>query len=250
MTDMEGRVMPPVGVMDRLHGLHLVAWQSPERVARELDELGADPNEAMEGGLRALHLAAITPMPAGIQAIEALIEAGADPNASDDMLAPPAFWAARWGEKAAVAELVTKTDEAEDRRDAWGRNIAHWWACGREERGKDSERVLIDCLVDWDQFDEFGAKPVHWAAALAGRVARLVNLAPEMVRMEDRQGFHPIHWAAGAGEVGTCHQLARLGAEASEPIGGIDIRDLLPDSMKDAWPEDGAGGDAKPGMEP
>ena len=255
MTETETRAAAPLGVMERLHGLHSVAWRTPEEISEQLDELGADVNEAMEGGLRPLHLAAITPLPAGTRAITALIEAGADPNEVDDMQAPPAFWAARWGVQAGLAELVIRTDQAFSRLDAWGRNIAHWWACGADERGAGSEALLDPDEVDWEQHDELGANPIHWAAAMPGRVARLVQLEPEHVIAPDRRGFLPIHWAAVCGQIETCRQLARLGHEklgtdATRPVGDITIRDLLPGELKGQWDDEPPHEAAGPEMAP
>ncbi len=235
-TDNE-RPMPPRNLFARLRDLHRTAWVAPHELEDRLNGPGQDPNGKMDDdAVRPLHIAAISPMPRAAAGVRALLAAGADPDLADAMGAPPAFWAARWGEAAALAELIRGTQGVADRLDAWQRGIAHWWAMGNDDVGEASDQLLLDEGVPFQLLDHLGAAPIHWAAAIGGRVERLLALDGDFAMLPDRAGFLPIHYAAGAGiTLQAVPQLIAAGADPDRAAGQFWPADFLADDMKDEW---------------
>ena len=231
------RPMPPSDIFSRLRDLHRMAWAAPHELGDELSALNEDPNAKLdEDAVRPLHLAAISPMPGATEGVEALLAAGADPNLADGMGAPPLFWAARWGEAATVAELAVKTEEAAELKDSWDRTIAHWWAMGDDGTGKASEQVLAEVKADFAAIDHIGAGPVHWAAAVGGRIRRLLALDGEMATMPDRAGFLPFHYTTGAGiTLKAVPHLIAAGADPAHLAGQFRPADFLDEPFEEEW---------------
>lgn len=238
MTDDTERALPPGDLFAQMRDLHLMAWKHPHRIPKQLAAGENDPNIAMAHGLRPLHLAASSPMPKALEALTALLDAGADPNLIDELGAPPLFWAVRWGEAEIVSKLIPCTEAAASRLDNWARGIVHWWAMGSDDEGEASEQLLREAGADFTRLDGIGAAPIHWAAALGGRIERLLAFDPSMAQLEDERGYLPIHYAAGAGiTLAACGPLIAAGADPHQAAGQFRPDEMVPDTMKAEWHE-------------
>ena len=232
-----GRPMPAIGLFEELRDLHLQAWQSPHELHELANDHDGDPNEVLNNhGVRPLHLAAISPMPRAMDGVTGLMAAGADPNLTDALGAPPVFWAVRWASADITSVLIRETSDVAQLRDRWKRTIAHWWAIGPVDEGEGTQLALRDAGVEFNHLDDLGSAPIHWAAALGGRVDRLLAKEPHLVHQPDRRGFQPMHYAASAGvTMATCKALIRRGADVEGLVGQFRPVDLVPDSMRADW---------------
>ncbi len=211
-----------------LTGLRRVLWESPEQAEEHLPAAGgAQLNEICPRGVPLLHIAAISPMPAAAAAVRALLAAGARPEQTDAIGAPAACWAARWG----TAEMLDILTAAElPLRDEAGRQITHWWAMGDPDRGEATEDVLKGLGCGFLPPDARGATPAHWAAAVGGRMRRLLAIEPGAWTVPDGQGFPPIFWAAGAGcSYAAVPELLEAGERPDAKAGGRTAADVAAD---------------------
>jgi ankyrin repeat protein len=147
-----------------------------------------------------------------ISQVKALLEAGADVNATDELGECPLHIAAVRGYLQAVSMLIDKGADvnAGDVRGLTPLHAAAW--SGNNE----IVALLIDKGADINARDEDGVTPLH-AAALAGRnetVALLIAKGAD-VNVKNEEGMTPLHAAALAGDRETVVLLIAEGADVS-----------------------------------
>ena len=181
--------------------LHLAAEgsENPAIIAALVDA-GADPNARNQLGLTPLHEAAghsTTPA-----TIVALLEAGADPNARNENGQTPLHSAAAFSENPAISAALLEAGADPNARNENGETPLHAAAQHNETPGIITALVHAD--ADPNARAEYGITPLHAAAQHSENPAIIVVLLEAGADLSARAeyGFTPLHVAAASSENG------------------------------------------------
>ena len=139
--------------------LHYAASNENPAVVQALIKAGADPNARDDDKETPLHRAASNENPAVVQA---LIKAGADPKARNDDKETPLHYAVRWNENPAVVQALIKAGADLNARDKYKRTPLHyavWW-----NENPAVVQALIKAGADPNARDKYKRTPLHRAA--------------------------------------------------------------------------------------
>ena len=152
-----------------------------------------------------------------LEAVQALIESGAEVNAATGDGMTPLHWAAQRGDVEMANALISAGADV-----GLGTRIGHYPPLHIASRGGYTAiaRLLVDAGADVTlATTNTGATPLHLAAASAGGGAELVRLlvtsGAEINARDASAGLTPLMFAAAAGRVDAVRELMAQGADAS-----------------------------------
>ena len=153
--------------------------------------------------------------------VVACLDAGADPNAPDEIKITVLHWAARYSENPAVVQALLAAGASLEARDKSDRTPLHWAA----ERNKNPAVVqaLLAAGASLEARDESGHTPLHRAAEHNKNpaVVQALLAAGASLEARDRSGHTPLSLAAASTKDPEIIQ-ALVAAEASLEAQGVD----------------------------
>ena len=163
--------------------------------------------------------------------VEALIKAGADKDAKDNILGnTPLHRAALWGETKTVQALIAAGADKEAKNE-YGNTPMHRAA---ENGQTEIVRALIKAGADKEAKDNDGETPLHWAARYGETdIVQALIAARAEKEVKDNEGETPMHEAAKNGQTEIVQALIAAGAdkEAKNEYGKT-AADLLEEKIK------------------
>lgn len=172
---------------------------------------GADPDALGPDKVPLISLTANSP---DLTAV--LLEHGADPMARDDQGRTPLHWAAIAGSADSARLLLECGARPQVRSGASGETPLH--VAAYHDSVAVAE-ILLEHGVDAGAPDASGATPLHWAAqSQQGRVVPvLLEWGAELDAQQDHTGHTPLHWACRTGPANTVQALLDAGAKVDLP---------------------------------
>jgi ankyrin repeat protein len=210
------RVDPNTRQPDGATALHwAVQWDDESTVAL-LIRAGADVNVVNDYGVPPLAVACENATPVSVRIVEALVKAGANPNATLPSGQTMIMTASLTGSVGAVRALVANGANVNARETAKGQTALMWAA---SEGHRDVVRMLLDSGADPSAHSMSQSTPLFFAARVGGvETARLLLAAGADVNARAADGSTALLTAAFRGHIELAKVLLEAGADPNVAV--------------------------------